>query len=271
MPFLPHSSLAEHKTRQTQVADTENIIRFRTRGRRQTDTSQNCEEFFPRFTNSETKDLIHIVSKLQDSYHVNSILPVLLSLEDLIKVNAITIGVYDSQSHKIKYKVETKTKEVTPELELHLKTQISLGSLSSVSNQTFIFYAHQDDHFSTFLYFHQESNYLTHNQRHLLNFLLPYFYSSTYRIFRISNEFTELNFTHREQEVLEWIKEGKDNWTIGKILGISERTIKFHTCNIFKKLGVSSRIEAICWYFSFMSSLKSSFFKENKKVKRTVI
>ncbi|WP_447973005.1 LuxR family transcriptional regulator [Nitrospira sp. Kam-Ns4a] len=38
--------------------------------------------------------------------------------------------------------------------------------------------------------------------------------------------------TKREREVLEWMKEGKTNWEIGRILGISERTVRFHVGNI---------------------------------------
>jgi DNA-binding CsgD family transcriptional regulator len=271
MPFLHSSNLAEQKKNNTQFVGADYTNQFRTRGRRLTDTPQTCESFFYRLTITETRDLIDIVGKLQNNYRVSSILPIFHQLENLLKISGISVGVYDSKSKQNKYIVGTITKDITSEFELHLKTQISLHSLSSVHDRSFVFYGYHDNRFCTYLYFKQESNYLTHGQRHILKFLLPYFYSSTYRLFQISNEFTELNFTNREQEVMEWIKEGKDNWTIGKILGISERTIKFHTCNIFKKLGVNSRIEAICWYFSFMSSVKNTLFKEDKKVSRGVI
>ena len=53
------------------------------------------------------------------------------------------------------------------------------------------------------------------------------------------------NLTNREVEVLRWIKEGKTNWEISRILNITERTVKYHTENIYKKLGVSSRTHAV--------------------------
>lgn len=34
--------------------------------------------------------------------------------------------------------------------------------------------------------------------------------------------------TEREREVLNWVIQGKTNWEIGMILGISERTVRFH-------------------------------------------
>jgi DNA-binding CsgD family transcriptional regulator len=50
--------------------------------------------------------------------------------------------------------------------------------------------------------------------------------------------------TAREEQVLRWLGEGKSNWAIGKILGISERTVRFHLANIFQKLGVTTRTQA---------------------------
>ena len=51
--------------------------------------------------------------------------------------------------------------------------------------------------------------------------------------------------TDRENQVLSWAQEGKSNWEIGKILSISERTVKFHMANICDKLEVSNRSHAI--------------------------
>ncbi|MDH5545656.1 MAG: helix-turn-helix transcriptional regulator [Gammaproteobacteria bacterium] len=51
--------------------------------------------------------------------------------------------------------------------------------------------------------------------------------------------------TSREKTVLRWAMEGKSAWEIGTILGITERTVKFHFTNIYRKMGVSSRSQAI--------------------------
>lgn len=49
----------------------------------------------------------------------------------------------------------------------------------------------------------------------------------------------------RELETLRWMRDGKTNPEISEILGISEKTVQFHAANIFRALGVNSRLEAI--------------------------
>lgn len=51
--------------------------------------------------------------------------------------------------------------------------------------------------------------------------------------------------TPKEVEVLSWAKEGKSYWETGKIMNISERTVKFHLQNIYQKLDVCNRAQAI--------------------------
>lgn len=53
------------------------------------------------------------------------------------------------------------------------------------------------------------------------------------------------NLAARELEVLQHLAAGQRNRTIASTLGISENTVKFHVRNLFKKLEVSSRTEAI--------------------------
>jgi LuxR family transcriptional regulator, quorum-sensing system regulator CviR len=51
--------------------------------------------------------------------------------------------------------------------------------------------------------------------------------------------------TLRELTILNWVKNGKTNWEIATIMGITERTIRFHVESIFTKLGVTSRSQAV--------------------------
>ncbi|MFE5888286.1 response regulator transcription factor [Streptomyces sp. NPDC002285] len=51
--------------------------------------------------------------------------------------------------------------------------------------------------------------------------------------------------TPRECQVLDGIKEGYSNRMVGRVLGISERTVKVHVHSIFIKLGAASRTEAV--------------------------
>ena len=51
--------------------------------------------------------------------------------------------------------------------------------------------------------------------------------------------------TERETEILRWLMEGKTSWDIGKILSISERTVKFHVNNTLVKLNAVNRTHAV--------------------------
>jgi DNA-binding CsgD family transcriptional regulator len=52
-------------------------------------------------------------------------------------------------------------------------------------------------------------------------------------------------FTQRQQEVIELLRQGKGNKQIALALGISERTVEDHLNHIYTMLGVASRAEAI--------------------------
>lgn len=57
---------------------------------------------------------------------------------------------------------------------------------------------------------------------------------------------TKFELTKREIEILEQIYAGKNNTQIAETLFISESTVKAHIYNIFRKLHVKSRVEAVC-------------------------
>ncbi len=65
----------------------------------------------------------------------------------------------------------------------------------------------------------------------------------------------------RELEVVKYLMEGYSNKKIADILYISERTVKFHCTNIYKKLGISNRLSLVSKYseaFSGQINLASS-------------
>ena len=80
--------------------------------------------------------------------------------------------------------------------------------------------------------------------RALLAYLAPHLHIALMRTaFSPSNSRSLLSV--REREVLQWMIEGKTNWESSRILGISERTVKFHVQNILTKLQSSTRGQAI--------------------------
>lgn len=56
---------------------------------------------------------------------------------------------------------------------------------------------------------------------------------------------TELRLTPRELEVLSQLAEGRSNHEIARLCWISDNTVKFHMKNIFRKLGVRERGQAV--------------------------
>lgn len=50
--------------------------------------------------------------------------------------------------------------------------------------------------------------------------------------------------TIREIECLGWVLEGKTNWEIGVLTGVSARTVQFHLANAARKLDACNRIQA---------------------------
>lgn len=55
----------------------------------------------------------------------------------------------------------------------------------------------------------------------------------------------EVRLTDRERDALAWVAEGKSDWEISVILGLSETTVRFHVDNGRKKLGAVNRAQAV--------------------------
>jgi DNA-binding CsgD family transcriptional regulator len=90
-------------------------------------------------------------------------------------------------------------------------------------------------------------NKLAEHPQHvaLLEYLTPHLHaalvaSSPWRAIENSPRLSS-----REREILQWTAIGKTNWEISAILGISERTVKFHIRNLMVKLGVSTRTHMV--------------------------
>lgn len=53
--------------------------------------------------------------------------------------------------------------------------------------------------------------------------------------------------THREKEILNKLRIGASNNEIARSLFISENTVKTHLYNLFKKIAVKNRTQAVSW------------------------
>jgi DNA-binding NarL/FixJ family response regulator len=63
------------------------------------------------------------------------------------------------------------------------------------------------------------------------------------------------NLTNRERQTLELLVQGMDNALIAEHLDVTERTAAYHVSNIIRKLGVTSRQEAISWTIKHIPDL----------------
>lgn len=55
--------------------------------------------------------------------------------------------------------------------------------------------------------------------------------------------------TRREKALLEALSNGLANKDLAREFGISTNTVKYHLTNLFEKLGVTSRTQAVAYYF----------------------
>ncbi len=58
---------------------------------------------------------------------------------------------------------------------------------------------------------------------------------------------SDVSLSGREREVLFHVAKGLPNKQIARTLGISERTVKVHLGNVFRRIGVSDRTSAALW------------------------
>lgn len=68
--------------------------------------------------------------------------------------------------------------------------------------------------------------------------------------------------SRREQTILTALSKGLTNRQLSKELEITANTVKFHLSNIYEKLGVKSRAQAIVFYYS--NQLGNSIQKQNR-------
>jgi LuxR family transcriptional regulator, quorum-sensing system regulator CviR len=82
----------------------------------------------------------------------------------------------------------------------------------------------------------------------ILSIVMPHVHQALLRLdrqHRLGEKASVQRITTREREILDWIKWGKNTWDISTLLGISERTVKFHVRSILRKLDALSRAQAV--------------------------
>jgi len=79
----------------------------------------------------------------------------------------------------------------------------------------------------------------------LLQLLLPYLHLALQRIATVVQAPA---VSPRQVEILQWLREGKSNEEIGRLLGISPLTVKNHLQRLYRQLGVNNRAHAVAQF-----------------------
>jgi transcriptional regulator EpsA len=88
-------------------------------------------------------------------------------------------------------------------------------------------------------------------QAFVLKILIPHLHLALARAIADVQEYqpfvgkTGKPLSERQSEILYWMHEGKTNWEIAKILDLTELNVKYHVDQIFSKLDVRSRVNAV--------------------------
>lgn len=98
------------------------------------------------------------------------------------------------------------------------------------------------------------------SDKQVLKCLLPVFFHTVRQLNTCVG--SQCLLSKREISVLEWIKQGKSTWDVSQVLNITERTVNFHVKNIFKKLGVVSRAQAVAVAID-LGVIKSSVLRDD--------
>lgn len=68
----------------------------------------------------------------------------------------------------------------------------------------------------------------------------------------LRNVLIQKGLSNREAEVTELVAKGLSNKEVGNRLFVTEKTVKFHLQNIYKKMNVKSRAQLIVWCLPHM-------------------
>lgn len=72
--------------------------------------------------------------------------------------------------------------------------------------------------------------------------------------------------SNREAEVAELVSKGLSNKEVANQLFVTEKTVKFHLTNIYKKMNVKSRAQLIVWCLPHMGFVESDRPKADRVV-----
>lgn len=120
----------------------------------------------------------------------------------------------------------------------------SYQSLHLEKDQGILFgYRNNAENQAAVLYLYEEGRTGYYPYKLMMNHLMSHLNHAIQQVIHKCRSGIELS--DREYEVLRWLREGKSNWEISRILHISEHTVKYHVSNLYRKLEVTNRGQAV--------------------------
>ena len=103
---------------------------------------------------------------------------------------------------------------------------------------------------SSFFIFSRFADEVGQKHADLVKIIIPMMHIALLRILTGIEPWPEMEnnkkiISDRQTEILQWMKEGKSNWEIANILGLTESNVKYHIDQILDKLKASNRINAV--------------------------
>jgi transcriptional regulator EpsA len=86
---------------------------------------------------------------------------------------------------------------------------------------------------------------------YLLKLLTPHLHVALVRVLATLQDFGDYAgaihtlISERQRQIIHWLHEGKTNWEIARILGMTEKNVKYHVEQILLKLDVRNRTQAV--------------------------
>ena len=105
--------------------------------------------------------------------------------------------------------------------------------------------------FSSFFIFSRLPGEVGPDHIFLMKLLTPHLHFALARVLSTVDDYrgspgkNRKALSERQREILHWLHEGKTNWEIATILGLSELNVKYHVDQIFHKLEVRNRAQAV--------------------------
>ncbi len=78
----------------------------------------------------------------------------------------------------------------------------------------------------------------------------------------LKNVLIQKGLSNRESEVAELVSKGLSNKEVANQLFVTEKTVKFHLTNIYKKMNVKSRAQLIVWCLPHLGFVESEARQE---------